>query len=449
MDSDAYLSGLCGSLSSVGWLNVVPLLAFLLSQFVLLVASSCFEAYIFSLTPRQIADFKSSGNRAFVHLCKMLQEPRRTVASLMLTHYVSASSVVVTSSVLVLWVASQDCVIQVFPVMHWNKFLPVALMLAIVPFLLLFFFGEVVPGFFFDKSEEKSLPRWIINLTYLADRVLSPLSRVLCSLSTVVERRLDAKTQHSISLDELNETLKFATEEKKEETEILQGIVNFGRISADEIMRPRVDIVDIDLTCSFSEVVRIIRESEYSRLPVYEGTIDNVKGILYIKDVMQYIGREDGFKWQSLVRKAYFVPESKKIDDLMKEFQEKRIHMAIVVDEFGGTAGIVTLEDILEVIVGDICDEHDGDEHKLYSSLDEKHFIIDAKLPLPDFFKIKGVDKEKFENVCDDADTLAGLLLELNGDIPSQGAVIEHEGYEFKIASADNRRIKKVKLQIP
>ena len=198
--------------------------------------------------------------------------------------------------------------------------------------------------------------RWIAVL-FTVTVVVLLFRRIFLS----VEKQLKLNTYDKISIDELSETLNLTAAEKQEETEILQGIVNFERISVDKIMKPRADIVGINSKSDFETVIRIIRESEYSRLPVYEDSIDNIKGILYIKDLLKYIDKEDSFNWQPLTREAYFVPETKKIDDLLKEFQERRIHMAIVAGEFGGTSGIATLEDILEVIVGDICDEHDDE----------------------------------------------------------------------------------------
>jgi Mg2+/Co2+ transporter CorC len=199
---------------------------------------------------------------------------------------------------------------------------------------------------------------WVVTLLIVTSVVL--LFRKI--FPHIVEKRLRLETLRNISINDLSETFKLTAAEKKEETEILQGIVNFERISVDKIMKPRADIVGIDLKSDFEAVIRIIRESEYSRLPVYEDSIDSIKGILYIKDLLKYIDRELSFNWQPLIREAYFVSETKKIDDLLKEFQDRRIHMAIVADEFGGTLGIATLEDILEVIVGDICDEHDDEE---------------------------------------------------------------------------------------
>ena len=323
-----------------------------------------------------------------------------------------------------------------------------ALIILLANFVLIFSFEELVPNLLFHKKKTGFLS-FSYPIMNFFDKLFLPVTFVLRNFTSIIDRRMETKTQHNISIEELSETLKLTAVEKKDEKEILQGIVNFGKINVDEIMKPRVYIVDVDIKNDFDTVVKIIRDSEYSRLPVYEDSIDNVKGILYIKDILRHIEKERDFEWQSLIRKAYFIPETKKIDDLMKEFQEKRIHMAIVVDEFGGTSGIVTLEDILEVIVGDICDEHDEDEHKLYTSIDEKNYVLDGKLPLNEFFKIKSVDREKFKDIDTDADTLAGLLLEISGDIPDAGEIIEHEGYIFQIVAADNRRIKKIKLQIP
>ena len=213
-------------------------------------------------------------------------------------------------------------------------------------------------------------------------------------------------------------------------------------------MRPRVDIVDLDIAYSYPKVLEVVKESEYSRLPVYEDSIDNIKGVLYVKDLLNYIDKGDDFEWQHLIREPYFVPETKKIDELLKEFQSKHIHMAIVVDEFGGTSGIATLENILEVIVGDISDEHD-DEQKMFTALDKHNYILEGKLLLNDFYKIEKIDRSVFEKYGADADTLAGLLLEIKGDIPVVGEKIETDGYLFQIISADNRRIKRVKLHIP
>jgi len=400
--------------------------------------SSYFETFLFSLSVKDITILKTSKDTNETKYRFLLKSPQRILGTLVVSKYTSMLLMVCCLTLLLLNVGFSASV---------PKWIPILCTFASCLISILIF-EELLPNLLFQKSKA-AFPSHTYPLIKVMDKLLYPLTYGLMKFTTIIDRRMETKTQHNISIEELSETLKLTAVEKKDEKDILQGIVNFGKINVDEIMKPRVDIVDIDIKSSFETVINTIRESEYSRLPVYEDSIDNVKGILYIKDILQHIGKDKNFGWQSLVRKAYFVPETKKIDDLMKEFQDKRIHMAIVVDEFGGTAGIVTLEDILEVIVGDICDEHDEDEHKLYSSIDEHNFILEGKLALNDFFKIKNIDKEKFNDIDSDADTLAGLLLEINGDIPSPGDTIEHEGYVFKIVSADNRRIKKIKLQIP
>ena len=298
-----------------------------------------------------------------------------------------------------------------------------------------------------NKQSQKHLCR-SANIVSLFGLLFSPFTKLLMLKTGVVERRLESRTQHSAAIEDISDSLNLSDAETADEKEILRGVMNFGKISVDEIMQPRVDIVDVDFNSDFDTVLEIIRESEYSRLPVYEDSIDYVKGILYIKDFLQYTDQKKDFKWQNHIREAYFVPENKKIDDLLKEFQQKHIHMAVVVDEFGGTSGIVTMEDIIEVIVGDICDEHDEEEKQIIP-IDANTYILDGKLLLSDFYHINGVNKEDFGETEGDADTLAGLILEMKGYIPTPGETIElGSRYRFEIKSADKRRIKEIKFII-
>lgn len=397
-----------------------------------------FESAFFTLTAKEIAAIKVKGTKEAKGLLKLLETPFRTLSATVVTKYLSTALLMgILISVLV-WIDIEPN--------SW-KFIAAMAGLTLTGLVGTIVFGEIIPARIRTQKGYDPLFK-AYPFFNLCNTILTP-SSLLLEKTPIIKRRLEMKTQHNISIDELSETLKLTSVEKKDEKDILQGIVNFGKISVDEIMRPRVDIVDIDIKKNFDDVINIIRESEYSRLPVFEDSIDNVKGLLYIKDLLQYIGEGPDFKWQDLIREAYFVPETKKIDDLLSEFQEKRIHMAIVVDEFGGTSGIATLEDILEVIVGDICDEHDDDEHKMYSAIDDKNYILEGKLTLNDFFKIKKIDTSVFQKRDWDADTLAGLILEINGDIPASGDAIEYEGFKFIIISADDRRIKKVQLQIP
>ncbi len=405
---------------------------------VLLAILSFFETSFFSLTAKEESNIRHSTKKSAKSLQILLSSPLQTLGTIVFCYYASLIAIIMFS-ILLLNEAFQFTFLP--SVVCWIIFF------ISITFLILLF-SEFFPQLLKRKKN--------ISILYISSKIIRPLFFVFAPFfklflrsTSIIEKRLESKTYRNISIDELSETLKLTAVETKEEKEILQGIVNFGRINVDEIMKPRVDVVDVNLKSDFEAVIRIIRESEYSRLPVYEDSIDNIKGILYIKDLLKYLNEENSFNWQSLIREAYFIPETKKIDDLLKEFQTKRIHMAIVVDEFGGTSGIVTLEDILEVIVGDICDEHDDEEQKLYTSIDDKNYVLEGKLLLNDFYKIPNVNRDGFTNVDSDADTLAGLILEIKGDIPVVGEVIEYNDYIFQIVSADNRRIKKVKMQIP
>jgi len=249
-------------------------------------------------------------------------------------------------------------------------------------------------------------------------------------------------------MNDLSDALELASDDINEDEKILKGIVNFGNINVSEIMCPRIDVTSIDIKLGFNKVKSIIIESGFSRIPVYSGSFDSVKGILFAKDVLPYTNNPDNFKWQSLMRPPHFVPETKKINELLKEFQIKKIHMAVVIDEYGGTSGIITLEDVLEEIVGEITDESDEDE-TLFRRIDEKTYIFEGKILLNDFFKIIELEDDPFEDVRGESETLAGLILELTGEIPQKGQVITYRNFVFRIESADKRRIREILVEIP
>ncbi|HSV88394.1 MAG TPA: gliding motility-associated protein GldE, partial [Bacteroidales bacterium] len=275
-----------------------------------------------------------------------------------------------------------------------------------------------------------------------------PLSRLLEKLSVQAELRAWQydSNNHINNLKEVfdHPVQRVATEEDRN---ILRGIVGFGNISAREIMRPRVDVTAVEISTPFSTLLPVIVEAGYSRVPVFRESFDNVEGILYIKDLLPHLEKDDSFAWQKLLRPCYFVPESKRINDLLKEFKEKKIHLAIVVDEYGGTAGIVTLEDILEEIVGEINDEFDTDEN-IYSKLDSNTFDFEGKTLLKDFCKITGTDYELFDEIKGEADTLAGLILEIKQELPIKGEKLHFRHFEFQVEGVDNRRIKRIKVTI-
>ena len=310
--------------------------------------------------------------------------------------------------------------------------------------LALLLFGEVLP-----KNNARYKPRTYARFTakFLAflEQLTRPLTSGMTRLTSLAEMA-PARKRYELSVDELSKALELTETENSDEKVMLEEIIKFYNKSASEIMTSRVDVEDIDIKAEFCDVIDFIVKSGYSRIPVYEGTEDNIRGILYIKDLLPYLQGTGDIEWQSLIRPAYFVPEAKKIDNLLEEFRTNKIHMAIVVDEFGGTSGIVTMEDILEEIVGEISDEYDEDE-KQYIRQPDGSIIFEAKIPLTDFFRVINANPSEFGNLTDEVETLAGLILEIKGDFPERREVINYETYRFDILEVDKRRILKIKLE--
>jgi gliding motility-associated protein GldE len=278
-------------------------------------------------------------------------------------------------------------------------------------------------------------------------RLFRPLATVLIRSGILAEKVVQTEN-HVLSVDDLEQALELTDKEDlKDEQNMLEGIVRFGDETAKEIMTTRQDIEDIDIRSSFKEVLQFIVDNNFSRIPVYQDNEDNIRGVLYIKDLLPYLSKQENFRWQSLIRPPYFVPETKKIDELLREFQENKVHIAIVVDEFGGTSGLVTLEDILEEIVGEINDEYD-EEEKTYTKVNSNTYIFEGKTLLSDVCKILNVDDDEFDDVEGDADSLAGLLLELKGDFLSLHEKIDYKQYTFEVMEVEERRISKVKIVI-
>ncbi len=318
--------------------------------------------------------------------------------------------------------------------------------IVIVTFFLLLF-GEIIPKIYANRYSVK-VARLMALPLHVLERVFRPVNSILIYSSSFINKRVQNHHNQNISVDELSQALELTTgDEIYEDKEILEGIVNFGNKNAEEIMHSRVDVVALDLKDSFEKVINVINDSGYSRIPVCSGSFDNIRGILYTKDLLPYIHKRDTFRWQSIIRPPFYVPETKKIDDLLEEFQKNKVHMAIVVDEYGGSSGIVTLEDILEEIVGDILDEFDEDEH--YSTkISDNKYLFDGKIMLNDFYRITGCDSNIFNDCKGDADTLAGLILEIKGEIPALNEKIECKNFTFSIDAVDNRRIKKIRVEI-
>ncbi len=319
-----------------------------------------------------------------------------------------------------------------------------AVRILVLAFLLLLF-GELVPKIYASGHSLNLIRRssGVIRLFYW---FLSPISRILVSVVNRFSHRLSRKG-HNISMDELSQVLELTSDEIKDEKDILEGIIKFGDKMVADVMTPRVDIDFVDIRLNFRGALDRVIETGYSRIPVYSGAEDAIKGVLYSKDLLPYLNKPENFRWQSLIRPAYFVPETKKIDDLLEEFKTSKIHMAIVVDEYGGTSGLITMEDVLEEIVGEISDEYDEEERQ-YIRLDDGAIIFEARILLNDFYKVTGIDEDEFAEVNGEAETLAGMILEIKGEFPARREVIYHGRYAFQILEMDKRRIRKIKFWV-
>jgi gliding motility-associated protein GldE len=327
-----------------------------------------------------------------------------------------------------------------FGMAYWLEFVVITIFLT----FLLLLFGEIMPKVYAGQHV-LAFCRFSAPGIIALRRIFYPLSSVLLRSGMLAEKVVQ-KENHVLSVDDLEQALELTDEnELKEEKNMLEGIVRFGDETAKEVMTSRQDVVDLDFRTSFADVLKCVVENNYSRIPVYQGSIDNIRGILYIKDLLPHLSKPSNFRWQSLIRPPYFVPETKKIDDLLRDFQENKVHIAIVVDEFGGTSGIITLEDILEEIVGEINDEYD-EEEKPYTRINANTYVFEGKTLLSDFYKVLHLDDDTFEDIEGDADTLAGLMLELKGDFPAVHEKLEYNNFTFEILELDERRISKVKV---
>lgn len=395
---------------------------------------SASEVAYFSLSPEEIDRFKGNRDRKSETVMKLYSKPEKLLSTILVVN----NTVNITIVLLSAFLSSRMFDFSSEPVLGF-------IVQAVVITSLLLFFGEIMPKVYASKNNVRTALFMAIPLKALG-KIFSPVTSLLIySSSFVQKRRLTRRAK--ISMDDLSDALELTSNDLDEEEKILKGIVNFGNINVSAIMCSRIDVTAVDIQSGFSQVIQMIISSGFSRIPVYSESFDNVRGILYAKDVLPYINNSDNFKWQSLLRPPYFVPETKKINDLLKEFQVKKIHMAVVIDEYGGTSGIVTLEDILEEIVGEITDESDEDE-LLYRKVDECTYIFQGKILLNDFFKILECKEDPFEDVRGESETLAGLILELTGEIPEKNQTIKYRNFTFMIESADRRRIKEIRVEI-
>ncbi|MFC2759655.1 gliding motility-associated protein GldE [Hallella multisaccharivorax] len=411
-------------------------IAVLLTAFLLLVSgfASGSEIAFFSLSPQDLEELDADKNPCDARIEQLRNDSERTLATILIAN----NFVNVTIIMLCNYIFSSLVQFKV----AWLEFIVITVLLT----FMLLLFGEIMPKIYSRQAPLKFCRKAVSGIMFLR-KVFWPLETILIKSGMIAEKAVP-KESRQLSVDDLEQALELTDEDDiKDEQSMLQGIIRFGDETANDVMTPRQDIENIEIHSSFKEVLQFINDNNYSRIPVYQGNEDNIRGVLYIKDLLPYISKPEGFRWQSLIRPPYFVPETKRLDDLLREFQENKIHIAIVVDEFGGTSGLVTLEDILEEIVGEINDEYDEDV-KPYTKLNNNTYIFEGKILLSDFCKVLQVDDDEFDDVAGDADSLAGLLLELKGDFLSLHEKLSYKQYSFEVMEVEERRISRVKVTI-
>lgn len=438
MDPDAFLCQLADVFNgiSVHTPSVSAIIAIVLAGLLLLVSgfASASEIAFFSLSPADLSAIAEKKHPSDEKISRLLDDTERLLATILITNnFVNVTIIML-------------CNFFFMTVFEFHSPVAEFLVLTVILTFLLLLFGEIMPKIY---SAQKTLAfcRFAAPGITMFRSFFYPLASVLVHSTAFLNKHVTRKN-HNISVDELSHALELTDKaELKEESNILEGIIRFGGETVKEVMTSRLDVVDLEIRTPFKDVLKCIVENVYSRIPVYAETRDNIKGVLYIKDLLPHLNKGDNFRWQSLIRPAYFVPETKMIDDLLRDFQANKIHIAIVVDEFGGTSGIVTMEDIIEEIVGEIRDEYD-DEERTYTILNDHTWVFEAKTQLTDFYKVTHIDDTAFDEVAGDADTVAGLLLELKGEFPALHEKVSYERYEFEVLEMDNRRILKVKFTV-
>lgn len=393
------------------------------------------EVAFFSLTPQDLEKSAHKNLRKTRIISNLLERPKKLLATLLVANNVINISIVV-----------------LFVVISRNYFLSIPYVglrlltkITVITFIILFF-GEVLPKIFASRNNIKFANSTVYFIALL-EKILSPISLPMRFMTIYLQEKL-GKEKSNFSVDQLSQALELTSSEEtsSDEQKILQGIVSFGNTETKQVMSPRIDIFAIENDESFSEVLKKVLDKGYSRIPVYRDNIDHIEGVLFVKDLIPHIDKED-FDWITLLREPFFVPENKKLDNLLKDFQRMKSHLAVVVDEYGGTSGLVSLEDIIEEIVGDISDEFD-DEDINFSQIDEKNFLFEGKIYLKDFYRIIDVDEAVFEERKGEAETLAGLLLEILGNFPKKGQQIQFEKCTFTVELVDKKRIKQIKVTL-
>ena len=393
------------------------------------------EIAFFSLSPTDLNELDGDKNPSDRSIEMLRKDSERTLATILITNNFVNVTIIMLCNYVFAHVVD-------FGRAYWLQFVCITVLLT----FLLLLFGEIMPKIMARQNPLRFCRRMAPFVLFMR-KLFWPLESVLIH-SGVLAEKIQGQNDHILSVDDLEQALELTDKEEiKEEKSMLQGIIRFGDETVKEVMTSRQDVVDLDIKSTYDEVLKCVIDNNYSRIPVYQNNSDNIRGVLYIKDLLPHLNKQKTFRWQSLIRPPYFVPETKKIDDLLREFQDNKVHIAIVVDEFGGTSGIVTLEDILEEIVGEINDEYD-EEEKTHVRLNKNTYVFEGKTLLSDFVRILEIDDDEFDEVVGEADTLAGMLLEIKGDFPKVHEVMTYKNYSFEVLQIEERRISKVKVVI-
>ncbi len=415
---------------------LVGIISFVTSL-VLLVCSafiSAAEFAFFSLSPKDVSALETSQKKSAERVLRLLKKPEE----------IRITALIVDTFLNVMVIVS--LLIFSNTILSGSEHATFAFILQIIVIaIILLFFGEILPQVIASKRARSTAMRMSVTLLTLR-KLTAPLVRLLSKSSYAWKALVVAQMQSANNGgSESSHTLDLSPDTPEEDKEMIEDVIKFGNIEVVDIMRSRIDMVDISTKANYSELLDIVVKSGYSRIPVYGENRDNIQGLIYSKDLFLHMDKKEDFEWQSLMRPAYFVPEGKKIDDLLREFQANKVLFAIVVDEYGGTSGLVTMEDILEEIVGDINDEYDEDEH-LYTKIDDNTYIFEGKTLLNDFYKITDIDERTFAEIDEEVESLAGMILEIKGEMPERKEKIVYGAYEFEILGVDERRIKKIKI---
>ncbi|MDO9185519.1 MAG: gliding motility-associated protein GldE [Bacteroidia bacterium] len=411
----------------------------ILALLVIVALVSAAESAFFSLTPTEMEELKTSGTKTDEKILSFIDAPKRLLATLLISvNFLSIAIVILNST----FIFGEEGLFD----FSLSPLLGFIIQVVVITFLILLI-GEVTPKIYATQNSLRAT-RALVYFVQFLQGLFYPISSFLIFSTSLLDKVIKPKT-HNISIGELSQALDLTNDEDmpEEDQKILQGIVKFGNTDVKQIMKPRIDVTAYEFGTGYNKLLEDITNFGFSRMPIYKETLDNIAGVLYTKDLLQYLNSPDDFKWQEIIRPPFYVPENKKIDDLLREFQHKKIHLAIVVDEYGGTSGIVTLEDVIEEIVGEINDEFDDDD-LTYSKLDDRNFVFEGKAHLNDVYRIIEIDGEEFEDVKGEADTLAGLIIEIEGRIPTKNEKIKLKNLIFTIESADNRKIKRVKITV-